>query len=162
MGRGEGHCNIGCRGWTAVPCSSHAAGPVASPHGARIACRHLHLRGTLNEAELAQAYAGAAVFVSAARYEPFGLAVLEAAQAGCALLLSDIPTFRELWDGAAVFVPSEDPRRLAKALQHLLDVPASCARLGVLAQAHATRFNPERMEAATWETHAALLAQEAA
>ena len=40
-----------------------------------------------------------------ARYEPFGLAVLEAAQAGCALVLSDIPTFRELWDGAAMFVP---------------------------------------------------------
>ena len=45
------------------------------------------------------------IFVSAARYEPFGLAVLEAAQAGCALVLSDIPTFRELWDGAALFVP---------------------------------------------------------
>ena len=36
--------------------------------------------------------------VSPALYEPFGLAVLEAAQAGCALVLSDIPTFRELWE----------------------------------------------------------------
>ena len=45
-----------------------------------------------------------AVFVSPALYEPFGLAVLEAAQAGCALVLSDIPTFRELWDGVALFV----------------------------------------------------------
>jgi hypothetical protein len=35
--------------------------------------------------------------------EPFGLAVLEAAQAGCPLVLSDLPGFRELWDGAALF-----------------------------------------------------------
>ena len=44
------------------------------------------------------------IFVSVSRYEPFGLAVLEAAHAGCALVLSDIPTFRELWQGAASFV----------------------------------------------------------
>lgn len=145
-----------------VPHAVHAAGPVAGPHGARIACRHLHLRGTLNEAELARAYAGAAVFVSAARYEPFGLAVLEAAQAGCALLLSDIRTFRELWNGAAVFVPAEDPDRLADAMRHLLDTPASCAHFGAVAQARAARFAPHSMAAATWATHAALLAREAA
>ena len=38
----------------------------------------------------------ASIFVSPAIYEPFGLSVLEAAAAGCALVLSDIPTFREL------------------------------------------------------------------
>jgi glycosyltransferase involved in cell wall biosynthesis len=57
-----------------------------------------------------------AIFVSAALYEPFGLSVLEAAKAGCALLLSDIPTFRELWDGAALFVSPRDPNALRRAL----------------------------------------------
>ncbi len=48
------------------------------------------------------------IFVSTSLYEPFGLAVLEAAQAGCPLVLSDIATFRELWDGAAIFFPPGD------------------------------------------------------
>src|SRR3546814_15067984 len=59
----------------------------------------------------------AGIFVSPSLYEPFGLAVLEAAMSGCALLLSDIPTFRELWDGAAVFTPAGDSDALADRLQ---------------------------------------------
>jgi glycosyltransferase involved in cell wall biosynthesis len=61
----------------------------------------------------------AAIFASPARYEPFGLAVLEAASAGCALVLSDIPTFRELWSGAACFVPSSDGNAWRAALSEL-------------------------------------------
>ena len=71
------------------------------------ALAHLQPLGELDERTLAGCLSARPVFVSAARYEPFGLAVLEAAQAGCPLVLSDIPTFRELWDGAALFV---DPR----------------------------------------------------
>ena len=52
--------------------------------------------------------ARAAIFVSSSVYEPFGLAVLEAAGSGAALVLSDIPTFRELWDEAALFAPPGD------------------------------------------------------
>lgn len=58
----------------------------------------------------------AGVFVSAAVYEPFGLAALEAASSGCALVLSDIPTFRELWDGAALFFPPRDAAALSRLL----------------------------------------------
>ncbi len=36
---------------------------------------------------------------------------------GCALVLGDIPTLRELWDGAALFVPPDDPEELVSALQ---------------------------------------------
>jgi glycosyltransferase involved in cell wall biosynthesis len=138
-----------------------AAGPITGPHGARIAYRHLQLRGTLSESELAREYASASVFVSVARYEPFGLAALEAAQSGCALVLSDIATFRELWDGVAVFVPPDQPVHLANAIQHLLDDPAECARRGARAQVRAERFDPMRMAAATWDMHSAVLKQEA-
>ncbi len=93
-----------------------AAGPVSGP-GTQAHLPHLHLLGTLDEPALAAAYAGATVFASAARYEPFGLAVLEAAQAGMALVLSDIPTFRELWDGAATFVPAKDDAAWLAALE---------------------------------------------
>jgi glycosyltransferase involved in cell wall biosynthesis len=61
----------------------------------------------------------AGIFVSPALYEPFGLTVLEAAAAGCALVLSDIPTFRELWSGAALFFDPTDSVELQQALARL-------------------------------------------
>ncbi len=72
----------------------------------------------------------AAIFAHPARYEPFGLAVLEAAMAGCALVLGDIPTLRELWDGAAVFVAPGRPDRLGEALAALAADEAGCRALG--------------------------------
>ena len=139
-----------------------AAGPVSGPGGERADCPHLQLSGSLDEAALAAAYASAAVFVAVGRYEPFGLAVLEAAQSGCALLLSDIPTFRELWDEAAVFVAPDDAAGLARTLQTMLDDPARCTTAGARALESSRRFDPARMAAATWATHAAVLRREAA
>ena len=63
--------------------------------------------GNLPNADLLGVMRKAGIFVSPALYEPFGLTILEAAASGCALVLADIPSLRELWDGAALFV---DPR----------------------------------------------------
>lgn len=76
--------------------------------------------GNLPQADLHQLMRRAAIFVSPALYEPFGLAVLEAASAGCALVLADIPSFRELWNDAALFVPAGDVDRWAEALNLLV------------------------------------------
>lgn len=95
-----------------------AAGPLCGPNGASIALPNLHHLGTLDRDGMDAAYAGATVFASLARYEPFGLSVLEAASAGMRLVLSDIPSFRELWDGAATFVADE--ASLLAALQQAL------------------------------------------
>jgi glycosyltransferase involved in cell wall biosynthesis len=65
----------------------------------------------------------AALFAHPSRYEPFGLAPLEAAHAGCALVLADLPELRELWDGAATFVPPGDAAGWASALGALIDDP---------------------------------------
>ncbi|MDT7952190.1 MAG: glycosyltransferase family 4 protein [Acetobacteraceae bacterium] len=87
-----------------------AAGPIEGPHGARIDLPNLQHLGTLGPDGMGRAFAEATVFASLARYEPFGLSVLEAARAGLRLVLSDIPSFRELWDGVARFVPDgSDP-----------------------------------------------------
>jgi glycosyltransferase involved in cell wall biosynthesis len=102
-----------------LPFGVCAAGPLQGPNGASVALNQLHWLGVLESDALRDAMARSAVFVSPAVYEPFGLAVLEAAQAGCALVLSDIPTFRELWNGAAVFVPPSDPRAIADALSEI-------------------------------------------
>jgi glycosyltransferase involved in cell wall biosynthesis len=79
----------------------------------------IEMLGELSHAELESRMQRAAIFVSPATYEPFGLSVLEAANAGCALVLSDIPSFRELWDGAALFVPCGDADGLRAGLNEL-------------------------------------------
>lgn len=98
-----------------------AAGPVCEPRRGAVAAafHHLRLVGELDRAAMQDRLDEAGIFVSAAIYEPFGLAVLEAAQARCALVLSDIPTFRELWDGAAVFVEPSDAYGFAREIERL-------------------------------------------
>jgi glycosyltransferase involved in cell wall biosynthesis len=126
----------------------HAAGPVEGPNGARMALRdlrHLLLLGNLSAAELRGWLSRGPIFVSAARYEPFGLAVLEAAQAGCALVLSDIPTFRELWDGAARFVVPGDDEGFAKAVEDLSRNQEQRSLLRVAAMRRAQRYSAAAM-----------------
>ena len=91
-------------------------------------------------AGMALAYAEASVFVSMARYEPFGLSVLEAALAGMRLVLADIPTFRELWTGAADFVPPGDVANFAAACNRLLREPDARRKSGDAARARARRY----------------------
>ncbi len=90
------------------------------------------------------------MFASPSRYEPFGLAVLEAAQAGQALVLADIPTFRELWDGAALFASDDG---FAAALRRALDDPA---RLAAAARKRAGRYTAEVMAERTLALHEAI------
>lgn len=96
------------------------AGACAGPNGERIELTNIAALGQLDEVELARELSARPVFASAARYEPFGLAVLEAAAAGCPLVLSDIATFRELWDGVACFVDADDDEGFAQAIEALI------------------------------------------
>ena len=73
----------------------------------------------LSHGALLETMQRASVLASPALYEPFGLTVLEAAAAGCALVLSDIDSFRELWDGAALFVDARDTAEWQAALAAL-------------------------------------------
>jgi glycosyltransferase involved in cell wall biosynthesis len=70
--------------------------------------------------------------------------VLEAARAGCALVLSDIPTFRELWNGAALFVSPHNPDALFFALERVCRDDALRASLAQRAAARARRYSIER------------------
>ena len=82
----------------------------------------------------------AGIFVAPTLYEPFGPAVLEAAAAGCALVLADIATFRELWDGAAVFVDPRDANGMATALNALSRDTARRQMLQTAAKRRAARY----------------------
>jgi glycosyltransferase involved in cell wall biosynthesis len=132
-----------------------AVGALTAPHGETIAPRHLDLAGSLSAHALAAEYAARPVFVSAASFEPFGLAILEAAQAGCPLVLSDIATFRELWDGAALFVAGDDPAYWAEAIA---TARADRYTLGTAARSRAGRYTPQATADAIIAVYTGLLA----
>lgn len=131
-----------------------AAGPTRGPNGARAEVRNICLLGEIRPARLSTLLGARPIYASAALYEPFGLSVLEAAQAGCALILSDIPTHRELWDGAARFVPARDALAFAGAMQALLDNVDERIELGRRARALARTYAPERMARAMADIYA--------
>lgn len=104
--------------------------------------------GLLDTEELRLLFAQAQVYAATSRYEPFGLAPLEAALAGCALVLSDIPTFRELWDGCAEFYPAGDVDELTRRLRGLLGDGHRREALAAVARMRAVeRYSPDRMAA---------------
>ncbi|MFL6721349.1 MAG: glycosyltransferase family 4 protein [Sphingomonas sp.] len=133
-----------------------AAGATSGPNGASIALEHLEVVGELSPTRVAGLLSARPIYASAAVYEPFGLSVLEAAQAGCALVLSDIPTHREIWGRAAIFVPARNADAFAEAIQDLLDDPDERRQLGQLARARASLYLPERMARGMADVYARL------
>jgi glycosyltransferase involved in cell wall biosynthesis len=138
------------------------AGDDRDPHGRAVAPAGGRYLGKLNPAGMASWYARASIYALPARYEPFGLSVLEAARAGCALVLGDIPSLRENWDGAALFAPPGDRGAIALAIQTLIDDGGRRRQLAASASARAARFTVDRMVDAYLEAYAALIPAEAA
>ncbi len=104
--------------------------------------------GVLSRGELLARLATAGLFVLPARYEPFGLGPLEAAQAGCPLVLGDIPSLRELWEGAAHFVDPDDHEQLRDVCSRLIDSDEDRARWGERASQRAAGYSGTRMATA--------------
>lgn len=101
--------------------------------------------GHLSTPELAQWYAHASIYALPARYEPFGLSVLEAALSGCALLLGDIPSLREIWGDTAVFVNPNDQQAITQSLNTLITNSTLRHQLAKRARTRALEYTPERM-----------------
>jgi glycogen synthase len=136
----------------------HAAGDPTPPGGGEEACcRNLRLLGRLGSAELAAWLGRAAVFALPARYEPFGLSALEAALAGCALVLGDVDSLRERWDGAAIFVAPDDAEMLRSAISALIDDPPLRQLLAMRARRRALLLSPRRMALSYLDTYRRLL-----
>jgi glycogen synthase len=121
-----------------------AAGEITGPHGEGCSLENLQLLGRLGATDLGGWMSRAAIFVLPAYYEPFGLSILEAALAGCALVLGDIASLREIWQDTALFVPPDDVDRIAAALALLIaDAPLRKA-LACKARERALAFTTER------------------
>src|SRR5690606_8886860 len=95
------------------------AGAARGPNSQQVQILRARHVGELPHAQVLDHMRRAGIVVSPSLYEPFGLAALEGARAGAALVLSDIPTYRELWSDAAVFFDPHDPDALSSAINTL-------------------------------------------
>lgn len=77
------------------------------------------LKGAQSEAEMRLIYSRAAIYAGTYRYDPSGMAVLEAALSRCALILNDIPSLREIWGPAAVYFRANESESLVEAVRIL-------------------------------------------
>lgn len=128
-----------------IPWPVFAAGDARGPCGEAATLDHLLHLGRLSQDEVAEWMGRAMVYAHPALYEPFGLTPLEAALAGCALVLGDIPSLREVWGDAALFVPPRDARALAAALGRVMSDAALRGQCARRARARAEALTPERM-----------------
>jgi glycosyltransferase involved in cell wall biosynthesis len=110
--------------------------------------------GRLGREAMQRELDAASIYLFPALYEPFGLSILEAALAGCALVVGDIASLREIWRDAAVFVPPRDPAEIARAVNEIIANDDFRAELGRRARARAAEYTPERMAAGYRSTYA--------
>jgi glycogen synthase len=109
--------------------------------------------------EMAELYGRAGLYVLPARYEPFGLTPLEAALSGCPLVLGDIPTLREVWGDAAVFVPPDDRDALISAVNRLIDNADLREDYRHRADQRAAELRPQRMATAYYSAYRDLISE---
>ncbi|MBW8908932.1 MAG: glycosyltransferase family 4 protein [Mesorhizobium sp.] len=125
-----------------------AAGSTHGPNGDHVRFSHAVPLGAVPSDEVRSLMAHAGIFVSPSVYEPFGLAALEAAMSATPLVLSDIATYRELWDGAAMFFDAHNPHDLAACLNHLSSDAERRRELGEAAVRRSRKFSLARQAAA--------------
>jgi glycosyltransferase involved in cell wall biosynthesis len=99
-------------GWEQEPGREHQSSNRVLP-------KNVKLLGPKSQDELRALYEHAAIYAGTSCYEPFGLAPLEAALSGCALVLSDNPVFHELWGESGVFFKNQDAEDLARTINEL-------------------------------------------
>jgi glycosyltransferase involved in cell wall biosynthesis len=104
------------------------------------------LRGAQNESQLRNLYSRATIYAATARYDPLGIASVEAALSRCAIVANDIPAFREMWGDAAVYFRAHDAASLAEAIQRMSSDRTLCRAYGNRAYQRAReRFTAKRM-----------------
>jgi glycogen(starch) synthase len=140
-----------------LPWNVIVAGQASDASGNRSLPQNVCHLGFLSQEELAKWLSRAAIYCLPARYEPFGLSILEAAFAGCALVLGDIDSLREIWGETALFVPPSDPMALHITLRQLIEDPALREALSAKARRRALRYSAENFGAEYYDVYRAML-----
>jgi glycosyltransferase involved in cell wall biosynthesis len=104
------------------------------------------IRGPQTEAQLRALYSRASIYAATARYEPLGMPALEAAFSRCAIVANDIPSYREIWDDAALYFRTNDAVSLAENIRKLSEDRSLRRAYAELAYTRAReRFTTKRM-----------------
>jgi glycogen synthase len=107
---------------------------------------NVHMLGRRNEAQLRHLYARAAVYAATSKYEPFGLAPLEAAMSRCAIVANDIRSLREVWGEAALYYEQNNAESLKQILTRLsVDAELRMTYAGLAYQRARHRYSADRM-----------------
>lgn len=132
-----------------LPIQLRLIGPTVGPSGeqARLPeAPNVEYLGRLSWDTARVAMARARYYLACSSYEPFGLAALEAAFTGCALVTNDTPFYRDIWSDSALYYGRNDPDDLAAKLSGLLQNPWKAEKLGKAAHARAMeRYTAQRM-----------------
>jgi glycogen(starch) synthase len=123
----------------------YVAGDTQHPQGQELEFGQVRPVGKLAMREIADWLSRAWIYVLPARYEPFGLSILEAGLSGCVLVLGDIPSLREVWEEAAIYVPPDDTDALKDILQKLIYDDQMRTIYADRALHRAREFSPQRM-----------------
>jgi glycosyltransferase involved in cell wall biosynthesis len=99
--------------------------------------------GHLPEIDLLDAFRSSSIYIATSIYEPFGLAPLEAALCGCAVVARDLPSFREIWGDAALYF--SDNSTLEHLLAYLAETPALLRSCQLASQHRAFQFPAQAM-----------------
>ncbi|MBE6555598.1 MAG: glycosyltransferase family 4 protein [Ruminococcaceae bacterium] len=83
----------------------------------------IRFTGYLSESDLKKLYREATAFVFPSIYEGFGSPQTECMSCGLPLLLSDIPTNREISGDYGAYFPTDDPEALMLRMRDLLNAP---------------------------------------
>ena len=108
----EQESRVSIVGWDREPGREHQHRDVHAP-------ANVSLLGAKSQAELREIYSRAGIYAAPSRYEPFGLAPLEAALSRCALVLNDNPVFHELWGNSGIFFKKDDAEDCARKINEL-------------------------------------------
>src|SRR5262249_52526175 len=137
---GEAAANIEVLRTAARTVPIRVAGEPEHPSQAEPGRGGLQLVGRLGPEAVRVARARAAGDAHPTLLEPFGLAALDAALQGCALVLSDLRALRETWEGAAAFVDPHDGEAWAAELRSLIEDVPRRRRLAEAARSRAGDF----------------------
>jgi len=126
---------------------------VGVPDGAS----HVKMLGRLSETDLLGVFQRSEMYVCSSRYEPFGLAPLEAALCGCAVLANCIPSLHEVWeDGALYFDNASSLSKLLVRLHSDSELLSGAKRRSF---ERAQKYSRERMTASYVSVYKTVLAR---
>ncbi len=106
----------------------------------------ISVKGAQTESQLRSLYSKSTIFAATSRYDPTGLASVEAAFSRCALVANDTAMHRELWGDAALYFERNDAGSLSEVLKRLDEDPELTRLYGTRAYNRAReRFTARRM-----------------